>query len=326
MFTKDEVLKRVREVIRVRNYSFRTEDAYSYWIGLYYDFSAQLPKGMPSEKKASRFITHLAVSEDVAASTQNQAFAAVVFLYKHVLRRELGDISGVRAQRPVYIREAPSREEVRRLLAALVDTPLVPARLLASMLYGCGLRVQEPLELRIKDVRLSESLLYIRGAKGQKDRVVPLPCSLIPPIKAQIERARKVWQWDRANRPKLGVSLPRQLAKKYPSAPFAWEWFWLFPAGDSCMHPRQPGLEVRWRLHEVSLQRAIAKARKAAGIACHLTPHVLRHGYATHSEEDPRTIQRAMGHKQLETTMGYIHRDVAQARSPLENLWAEVGA
>ncbi len=320
MQTRDEVLAVVANKIRVRGFALSTEQAYTYWIGRYYDFVLKLPRDLTPEQRAEAFITHLAVKEDVAASTQNQAFAALLFLYKDVKKQPLKEVSALRAQRPQYIREAPSRDEVRALFGALVDTPLVPAGLLARLLYGCGLRVQEPLDLRIKDVRLSESLLHLRGCKGDKDRMVPIPCSLVEPLRTQIERARKVWQWDRQHRPEIGVSLPHQLARKYPKAPFDWGWFWVFPSGNYCQHPRQPELTVRWRLHEAALQRAVGQARSAAGIATRITPHVLRHGYATHSQEDPRTIQQVMGHSQLETTMGYIHRTVATARSPLETL------
>lgn len=320
MATREQVLKVVSDTIRVRNFSLRTEECYCHWIGRFFDFAAKLPRELSSEAKVTQFITDLAVRQDVAASTQNQAFAAVVFLYKAVLKKPLGNIDALRAKRPVWVREAPSRDEVRALLNALEDTPQVPANLLAKLLYGCGLRVQEPLELRIKDVRLSESLLVIRAAKGAKDRVVKLPCAVIVPLRAQIERARKIWQWDRAQRTQVGVSLPHQLAKKYPSAPFDWGWFWVFPAPGYCQHPRVPGLTVRWRLHEASLQRAVSTARRRAGIATPITPHVLRHGFATHSPDDPRTIQAVMGHAHLETTMGYIHREARAARNPLDEL------
>lgn len=322
MATCEQVLQNLRESMRVRHLSLRTEEAYCHWVRRYSDYLRTLDPAQSSEKKVSAWISDLAVRKGVAAKTQSQALAAVLYLYAHVLGQPLGKVDALRAKRPERIREAPSRDEVRALLAAMLDTPEVPAGLLARLLYGCGLRVQEPLELRVKDVRLSESLLVIRAAKGDKDRVVPLPCSLVEPLRRQLARARQVWEWDRRQTIQVGVSLPGLLAKKYPSAPFSWGWFWVFPAGGYCEHPRVPGLRVRWRLHEASLQRAVADARTRAGIATPITPHVLRHGYASHSIEDPRTIQRVMGHAQLETTMGYIHRDVAAARSPLETLEA----
>lgn len=326
MATREQVLATVTNTIRVRHFSLRTEEAYRHWIGRFYAFASALPRELPSEEKVRRFITDLAVRQNVAASTQNQAFAAVVFLYREVLSKPLGNIDALRAKRPVWIREAPSRDEVRALFRELRDTTIVPARLLAGLLYGCGLRVQEPLELRIKDVRLSESAIIVRNAKGAKDRMVKLPCSLMVPMKQQVERARSVWQWDRQNRPDIGVSLPHQLARKYPSAPREWAWFWLFPAPGFCEHPRQPGLIVRWRLHEMSLQRAIAHARRKSGVATRITPHVLRHGFATHSPDDPRTIQAVMGHKYLETTMGYIHREAMSAGNPLDSLEVSTSA
>lgn len=320
MACREEVLNRLRESIMVRHLSLRTEEAYCHWVRRYCDFLRAIDASWSSERKVSAWITDLAVRHGVAAKTQNQALAAVLYLYTHVLAQPLGKIDALRAKRPERVRDAPSREEVRTLFGALRDTPEVPAGLLARLLYGCGLRVQEPLELRVKDVRLSESLLVIRAAKGDKDRVVPLPCSLVEPMRRQLARARQVWEWDRRQVQQVGVSLPGLLAKKYPSAPLAWGWFWVFPAGGYCDHPRVAGLRVRWRLHEASLQRAVAEARTRAGIATPITPHVLRHGYASHSIEDPRTIQRVMGHVQLETTMGYIHRDITTARSPLEML------
>lgn len=298
----------MRTKMRVQHLSLRTEEAYLHWVGRYYDFATSIQRDWRPEHKAAAFLGWLAEVQRVAARTQNQAFAALLYLYRHVLGRPLREVDALRAKRPEQIREAPTLDEVRALLGALRDTPQCPA----------GLRVQEPLELRIKDVRLAESLLVIRAAKGAKDRVVPLPCALIAPIRAQIERARAVWRWDREHAPSVGVSLPHLLARKYPRAPFDWGWFWLFPAPAHCEHPRQQGLIVRWRLHEATLQRAVGEARRRACIACAITPHVLRHGYASHSLEDPRTIQRVMGHAQLETTMDYIHRDVQRARSPLE--------
>lgn len=324
MATKKQVLQKLVEKVRIRHFALSTEQSYVHWVERYCDFSSRLQGTLTSEARVEAFLTDLALRQRVAASTQNQAFAALLFLYRHVLGQPLQAIDALRAKRPEYIREAPSRDEVRALFAALTDTPQCPAGLLARLLYGCGLRVCEPLELRIKDVRLAESLLVLRGAKGAKDRCVALPCSLIDPLRRQIERARAVWQWDRQHHPNIGVSLPHQLARKYPRAPYDWGWFWVFPAPDYCTHPREPGLTVRWRLHEASLQRAIAVARQRAGIACRISPHVLRHGYASHSPEDPRTIQKVMGHAQLETTMGYIHRDVQSARSPLELLETSV--
>lgn len=186
------------------------------------------------------------------------------------------------------------------------------------MLYGCGLRVAEPLNLRIKDVNLDGSCLCIRGAKGGKDRVVSLPPSLVPELAQQMEFARALWSRDRQNA--IPVMLPQGLARKYPEYRFCWPWAWLFPAHHTCRHP-STGALVRYRMHEANVQRAVKWARRKLGIS--VLPHELRHGYATHCLErgtNPRAIQQAMGHKSLETTMGYLHAESLSVVSPLESL------
>lgn len=315
----NETIELLRHKMRLQHLAWRTEESYVGWVCRYAKFISKLAPTLTSEKKFEAFLTHLAVKENVSATTQNQAFNAILYFYRHALNQPLGEVHALRAKRPTRERTAPSRDEMRRLLAALVDTPNNPAKLLGQLLYGCGLRVQEPLELRIKDVLLSESQLIIRAAKGDKDRRVPLPCCLIEPLRKQIERARVSWQWDRANRPDVGVTLPGQLAKKYPSAPFAWPWFWLFPAPGHCEHPRT-GEIVHWRLHEASLQRAVKAAGRKAQLDTVVTPHNLRHAYATHSREDVQVIQRILGHANLETTMQYRHREITGASSPLDEI------
>jgi integrase len=178
--------------------------------------------------------------------------------------------------------------------------------------------VTEPLYLRIKDVKLEELTLFIRGAKNGKDRVVALPPSVVPEMVQQIKRARAVWLWDK--RGKIPVELPHQLASKYPEYQFAWPWAWLFPSHNTCFHPRTRR-EVRYRMHEANVQRAVQEARRKLGIS--VLPHELRHGYATHSMANgvsPRAIQLAMGHSSLETTMGYLHAESLSVRSPLETI------
>jgi integrase len=180
------------------------------------------------------------------------------------------------------------------------------------------LRVAEPLNLRIKDVSLERSSLFIVGAKGGKDRVVALPKSLVPEFVQQMKFAQAVWQRDQRN--KIPVTLPHQLAIKCPDYQFAWPWAWLFPSHNTCFHPRTH-CEVRYRMHEANVQRAVRDARRKLGIS--VLPHELRHGYATHSMENgvsPRAIQLAMGHSSLETTMGYLHTESLSVKSPLETV------
>jgi integrase len=210
------ILDKARAVMRRKHMALATERAYCGWIGRFYDFCLDLPKDMDAEMKMERFLTMLATVHDVSASTQNGAFHGIRFLYTDVIPREL-DISRVnalRATRPDQIRHAPSVEDTIALLQDVRDIAGYPSSLVTRMLYGSGLRVSEPLELRIKDVRLDRRELYILGAKGRKDRVVRLPEVLIPDIERQIAHAYRIW--DNDQRQKLPVTLPHQLAKKYP--------------------------------------------------------------------------------------------------------------
>jgi len=229
-------------------------------------------------------------------------------------------VNALRPKRAAHVRHAPSREETAAMLRELRDLGGYPTRLVALMIYGCGLRVSEPLNLRIKDVRLADSQLVIRGAKGGKDRVVSLPCSLVEPIKRQMEAAKV--QWQRMVQAGIPVALPGCMARKYPRAPFAWQWFWLFPSRQPCRHPRT-GETVWWRMHECNVQRAVKSAAQKAGLDGAITPHVLRHAYATHAMQQGafvRDVQQALGHSHLETTMGYLHAETSRVQSPLETL------
>lgn len=319
MKSRFEVLRLVQARIRLRHFSFSTEQAYCHWTRRYYDFCMALPRPWPAERKAEAFLTDLALKQGVAARTQNQALAALLFLYGEVLGTPLGDIHALRAKQPVHERTAPSRDQVRALRQAVVDRPSFPARLIVDLLYGCGLRVSEPLELRIKDVLWSEQQLVIRAGKGAKDRRVPLPASCTAPLRAQCDLARRVWESDRRHFPTVGVTLPNQLAKKYPTAALAWQWFWVFPAASHCAHPRT-GVTVRYHLLHDLVQRAVRDAALKVGLDGLVTPHVLRHAYATHSRESIDALRQLMGHVSLETTAGYLHPVVAKATNPLDDL------
>ena len=313
-----EAIQRTREVIRRQHKALATEDTYVHWLRRYISALQGIPPTLTSEQKLERFLTQLALTRDVAASTQNQAFNAIAFFYKDVLGTPLHDVDALRATRPVHLRHAPTLTETRALLQAVGDVGGYPTNLVARLLYGCGLRVTEPLNLRIKDLDLEGAVLFVLGAKGGKDRVVSLPRSLVPDLAQQIQYARAVCQRDRQNR--IRVELPHQLARKYPEYEFAWPWAWVFPSPQPCRHPRT-GQIVRYRMHEANVQRAIKIARRQLGIM--VLPHELRHAYATHCLErgtNPRAIQEAMGHKSLETTMGYFHAESLSVRSPLETI------
>ena len=313
-----EAIDRMRQVIRLQHKSLATEDCYVFWLRRYIAALHNIPAELPSEKKLERFLTQLALHDNVAASTQNQAFNAVVFSYKAVLSQPLGNVDALRAKRPVHQRHAPSVAETQSLLQAIRNVAGYPTNLVARLLYGCGLRVSEPLNLRIKDISLQQASLCIRGAKGGHDRTVRLPESLIPELKQQMRAAWLVWQLDKQNGTPL--MLPHRLDRKYPEYQFSWRWAWLFPARFPCRDPRTDKL-VRYRMHQGNVQRAVKYARRKLGIS--VLPHELRHGYATHCLQrgtNPRAIQQAMGHASLETTMGYLHSEALSVSSPLDVL------
>ena len=311
-------IERLREVLRRQHKALSTEECYVFWLRRYMAVLPTMPLGLSSEAKLERFLTELACRHNVSASTQNQAFNAILFFYREVLAELIGRVSALRAKRPVHERHAPTVTETHGLLRAIRNEGGYPTNLIARLLYGCGLRVSEPLNLRIKDMDLERGRLTIRGAKGGSDRVVALPSSLVPELVQQMQVARAVWERDRQDGTPL--MLPHQLARKYPEYRFSWGWAWLFPAHQPCRDPRAPGL-VRYRMHEVNVQRAVKHARRRLGIS--VLPHELRHAYATHCLDrgtNPRAIQEAMGHKSLETTMGYLHAESLSVHSPLEAL------
>jgi len=313
------LLDRVRAAIRLRHYSPRTEEAYVYWIRRFILFhDKQHPASLPPAA-ISAFLSHLAVREGVAASTQNQALNAVVFLYEQVLGRRMPELEGlVRARKPRRLPVVLTPGEARAVLARLEGAAL----LVASLLYGAGLRLSEALELRVKDLDLAVREIRVRDGKGRKDRVTPLPAACLRPLREQLDRARSLFEEDlRAGTG--GVPLPFLLMRKYPGAHREWGWQWLFPASRRFVDPRD-GLERRWHLHETAVQRAVKRAVRAAGIAKPAGCHTLRHSFATHllaDGYDIRTVQELLGHRSVQTTMIYTHvlnRGGRGVRSPLD--------
>jgi len=311
-------LQKTRDLIRLKHLSISTEENYLHWIVRFSRFVVERCEAPATpEQKMEAFLTQLA-KQDVSASTQNQAFCALLFFYREVLKMEVGKVDSLRAKKPAHLRFAPEAGEVRQLIATLKDVGGYPTSLIVKLIYGCGLRVSEPLNLRAKDVLLEDSKLVICGAKGGKDRFVSIPCSLHAELATQLKYAKAVSEQDQLNR--IPVALPGLLAKKYPHWQFSPKWAFLFPARTTCQHPRA-GFIVRWRCHEANIQRAVRAAARPLGLD--ITPHHLRHAYATHclnSGQNPRAIQQAMGHSQLETTMGYLHAEALSVRSPLEVL------
>jgi len=317
---KATTLKRCADLIQFRHLSIKTERDYCGIIGNYIDWLVQHGRGLPdSRARVEAYLTSMA-NRGCAASTQNKAFNALLFLYEQVRKEKLPEIQALRAKQSRHKRTALSREQTLALLQEVQDVGGYPVRLVVWMLYGCGLRVSEPLNLRIKDIDTSAWRLTLRGCKGGKDRTVILPEILRPALARQMDLARAMWKKDRETQ--LPVEVPGLLARKYPNAPHSWPWFYLFPAHAPCRHPRT-GETVRWRMHEVNVQRGVKKAAEKLGLDGLATPHVLRHCCATHILDaggNVRDVQSLLGHASLETTMIYVHGDGERVRSPLDAL------
>ena len=317
--TKPRLLDEVRNTIRLRHYSLRTEKAYLGWIKRYILFHNKThPKDMGAEQVRS-FLTHLAVRENVAASTQSQALNAIVFLYRDVLDIELGDIGDVvRAKRPQKVPVVLSRVEITRLMRELEGRNL----LMAGILYGAGLRLMECLRLRIKDIDFDYRQIVVRSGKGNKDRRSMLPESIEPMLREQIRHALFLHRKDLSDG--YGeVFLPGALAEKYPNASRDPGWQYLFPAEKISRDPRS-GCRRRHHLHERVLQKAVKVAVQRAAIHKQASCHTLRHSFATHLLEDGydiRTVQELLGHRDVRTTMIYTHvlnRGGHAVKSPLD--------
>ncbi len=315
----DNVEAEMKKAIRLKNLSYRTEKSYLGWVKRFRVFVRERAPSEVGGDEFQEFLTYLAIDKKVSPSTQNQALNALVFLFKHVLDKDIeGYIDAVRAK---YRRRLPvvlTRQEVQRVISKMEGIQ----RLMAAMIYGCGLRVSECVRLRIKDIDLENLTVTVRQGKGDKDRITVLPESLREAILEQMKRARAIYERDRKQNI-AGVSLPGALERKYPKAGREWGWFWLFPSGSLSVDPRGNTVR-RHHLHSATLQRAFRKALKETGITKHASVHTLRHSFATHLLEggyDIRTIQELLGHKQLHTTMIYTHvarKNVMGVRSPLD--------
>lgn len=316
---KPRLLDQVRDALRLRHYSLRTEESYLQWIKrfiLFHDKRHPLDMG---EQEITAFLTDLAVAKHVAPSTQNQALAAILFLYKQVLEQELGWMDDiVRAKRRERIPEVLSVPQVQSLLTHLDGT----YRLMAQLLYGTGMRLMEAVRLRVMDVDFHYRQITVRDGKGGKDRVTVLPDSLIPLLRAHLDRVQALHQRD-LEAGGGSVYLPYALSRKYPNAQREWAWQYVFPARGHSRDPRS-GVERRHHIYEKNLQRAIKQAALRARLSSRVTTHTLRHSFATHlleSGSDIRTVQELLGHSDVKTTMIYTHvlqRGGRGVRSPLD--------
>ena len=314
------LLDRVRDEIRRRHYSYRTEQAYLHWIKRFIYYHGKRHPAEMGPVEVTEFLTHLSRERSVAAATQNQALNALLFLYGQVLGKSLPWMEGIeRAKRPVRVPVVLTREEVKALLAQFEGTKWI----MAGLLYGAGLRLRECLKLRVKDVDFGYRQILVRDGKGGKDRVTMLPAAVVEPLQAHLARI-KAWH-DRDLADGCGdVELPDAIARKYPRAPYEWGWKFVFPSYKRSVDPRT-GAVRRHHVYENYLIRGVKQAARSAGIAKHVSCHTLRHSFATHLLQagyDIRTVQELLGHSDVSTTMIYTHvlnKGGRGVKSPLDS-------
>jgi integron integrase len=317
---KLKLLDQVREVMRLKHYAIRTERSYADWIRRYVKFHNMRARSDldGGEAKIELFLSDLAVNWHVAASTQNQAFNALLFLYREVLHQELQNIQAVRADRPVRVPVVLTPEEAKQVIAVMSGVP----QLVVKLLYGSGLRLMEALRLRVKDLDFEMKQLTVRDGKGSKDRYTVLAESVIPALREHLVAV----QWVHAQDLRQGggsVYMPGALNRKYPNAAREWRWQYVFPASHLSTDPRS-GLVRRHHIDEITIHRAIKSAVSRVGLTKRVSSHTFRHSFATHALQrgaDIRTIQELLGHNDVSTTMIYTHvlrQGGAGMKSPLD--------
>lgn len=316
-----KLLEQVADLMRIKHYSLRTEESYISWIKRYIFFhNKRHPKEM-GRTEIEAFLSYLATDLKVSASTQNQAFNALLFLYREVLKNELdGSINAVRAKRPKRLPTVMTKEETMKVLSAISGVH----QLMVKLIYGSGLRLMECVRLRVKDIDFENNQLIIRDAKGTKDRITVLPDSLKPSLREHLKWVKILHEEDLANGYGC-VYLPYAIERKYPNANREWGWQYLFPAKGLSRDPRTSKVR-RHHIHENSLQKIIKNAVSLAGITKPISTHTFRHSFATHLLEagyDIRTVQELLGHKDVSTTMIYTHvinKGGMGVQSPLDML------
>ena len=320
-----KLLDQVRQRIRLKNYSLATEKTYTHWIKRYIFFhKKQHPKDL-TDKDIEAFLVHLGTERNVAASTQNQALSALLFLYNEVLRIPIEWVHVDWAKKPKRLPEVLTRAEVK---AVFLHLPIGVPLLICQLLYGCGLRLNEAISLRVKDVDFGQGQIVVRDGKGKKDRVVPLPKVLQPALQEQIKQTRDLHYTD-LQQGHGRVPLPTALARKYPHAEIEWPWQFIFPSSRLSHNPREINSPLyRFHVHASTIQRAVKRAATKADLPKRANPHIFRHSFATHLLEtghDIRTIQKLLGHRDVRTTMIYTHvmQRPFTIESPIDQLFAE---
>jgi integron integrase len=319
IMSSEQLLEQARRVLRRKHYAYRTEQSYLAWIRRFIHFHGKRHPVHMGQAEIEAFLTHLALKEQVAAATQNQALNALLFLYRNVLNQPIDfPLTSVRARRPKLVPTVLSKGEVQRLLPCIEP----PYQLIAKLLYGSGLRVSECVRVRVKDLDFEQRHLTVRDGKGAKDRITLLPDSLTLVLKEHLQRVRLIHQRD-LRQGHGSVHLPYALVRKYPDAPRQWIWQYAFPSPHLSTDPRT-GVTRRHHVSTSAVQKAVRRAVRLAGIEKRVTCHTLRHSFATHLLEngtDIRTVQDLLGHKDVKTTMIYTHalrRGPFAVRSPLD--------
>ena len=313
-----KLLDQVRDALQLKHYSYRTEQAYVDWITRYILYHGKRhPQDMGSAE-VQAFLTHLAVEKNVAASTQNQALSALLFLYREVLHQDLENLNALRAKKPKRLPTVLTRDETLRVIGGMKGVH----QLMAKLLYGSGLRLMECVRLRVKDVDFAQHQIVVRDAKGEQDRVTVLPDSLVAPLQEHLQRVKQLHERG-LDKGQGTVDLPYALERKYPNANHEWGWQYVFPSERLSTDPRS-GRTHRHHVDPSSLQKAVREAARLAKIVKPVGPHTFRHSFATHllqANYDIRTVQELLGHKDVKTTMIYTHvlnRGGLAVRSPLD--------
>jgi len=317
----ERLMDQVHEIMRYYHYSRSTINSYCKWILAYIRFNnRQHPKDL-GKPEIERFLSNLAINRNSSIATQNLAFNAILFLYKHVLHMPISEeLSAIRSKKPVRVPVVLTVDEVKNLLSHMDKT----WGLMARVMYGGGLRLNEALKLRIQDIDFGNHLIMVRDGKGGKDRTTLLPPSLATPLHLHLDKVRDLFEQDLENN-QANVWLPGALARKYPKAPMSWEWQWVFPSANLSADP-DTGEIRRHHVFRTGLGKALRKAKQQAGITKRVTSHTLRHSFATHllqSGTNIRVVQKLMGHSDVKTTEIYTHvleQNMHAVTSPLESL------
>lgn len=316
----EALIARGRQFMALQGKPLTTERQYLHFVRRFLWFTFTQPRELTSEKKFENWLTHLVLDRDVAESTQNVAFNAVCWFYKFVLEKPMQAVTALRSTKPQRVRTSLPVEDVLRLLDDVRDVSGYPTRLLTRLLYSCGMRLRDAVNLRVKDIIFARREIIIRGGKGKKDRVLGLPADLVVPLQRQLIVAHAKFEQDANN--KIPIQTDHQLARKYPEIPWSWHWAWVFPQHWPCKHPRTKQV-VRYRMPHGKVEQAVRESRRRLNLDPATTPHVLRHSFATHlldMGQNLKALQAQMGHNNINTTAGYCHQEAKSVPDPIARM------